>query len=56
MFGLGIFVLIKNPNHQVNRLFFVFAIATTQQAFAEFQIRQAATVELAMVWMGYGSF
>jgi len=56
MFGLGIFVLIKNPNHQANGLFFALAIVITLEAFAEFQMRQAPTIELATMWMRFGSF
>jgi len=48
---LGNFVLSRNVKGALNRIFFLYCLSAAFSAFAEFEIRQATTIDEAYLWI-----
>ena len=52
---LGIWVYMKAPKEDLNKIFFIFSLIGTWLAFAEFQFRTSESFETAYMWMKAGA-
>ncbi len=55
-YGLGVYVLSRNPRSPVNRLFFATMLAGAYWAFGEFMIWQATGEEWVRFWLKASAF
>jgi hypothetical protein len=53
--ALGTFVLSRDHRSSLNRVTMLLALAVGWSAFAEFEFRQAANLDEAMVWLRVAS-
>lgn len=51
---LGTFVFLKNPENDLNRVFFIFSLLTAYMCFTDFQLRTAISFESAHFWQRAG--
>jgi len=55
-FALGIFVLAKDSEKPINRIFFLYCLTGSFWAFSEFGYRQAESYQVALFWFRASSF